>query len=1076
MLRKLGFIISVFLIALGAFTGRTASAQQAADGSDKQALAIYADAAAFQNNGAFELAIEEWQKLLNRFPTDPLAPKAHHYLGVSYLQNEQYKEAIGAFEEALKDAELEVREEALINLSWCLLNQARADEQGSPEQKTKYRAARRYLTDFLKAYADSDFADQAVFNLGEVEYGQGNKKQAVTYYRKLLDTDRFKDSSLRTDAIYALAVTSEELGDNRAATENYRRFIDENEGHRLIDEVSLRLADLLLVDGKPDEAEKILAPIAGSGSMADYTLLRLGYAQSEQGNHQAADRSFQRLLSEHPESKHIPNAAIALGQSLYRAGKLEEAVTQFSKALAAKDERAADAAHWMAIALIRQGRADDARKHVEDALAWARDNVVLQMDYADALYALPEQLQKARAAYELIARDHEDSDLAPRASYNAAFAALQMRDFDKAREWSEWFLTRFPQDPLRNDVAYVAAEALLQEGEHAAAAKAYRTLREAAPTHETFDLWTLRLAMAEYLDGKYATASKLIDGALTKFTLPDQKAEALFISGASLLYQSQVDQAIQRLTASHDASDSWGASDEVLLLLAEAYQRKQDDGLAKQTLEKLLAKYPQTRLKTQVEYKLGQLSAALKEYDEAIARYQKIAQQPGSLSAFANYGIAWCYMQQEKYQPALEQLTALLDAGSAGSVTSEALLARGVCERKLGKTDSAIESLKQFLDTKPSGQSLGNGLYELGLAYTDQRKLDEANSQFQRLLNDVPNYPSLDRVLYELAWNFEEATDRQKSVRYFERLLKTFADSEFAPEAAYMVAQDSYSKGEFADAAQKYADVIAATDDPALVEKSLYKLGWSMFELKDYQGAREYFEQQLSKRPDGPLAVDGLFMSAECAFKQERFADALPQYQRARQTLEADPQSSAASDQVRALVYLHGAQCLREAGDWKQCEKWLQVIYDHHRESPYLAAAQYEMGFCLQQQKKNDRALEEYEKAATYRNETGARARFMIGDFHFANRDFQEAIRHFQRAMYGYGGDNASGEVKNWQAKAAYEAARCIEVLIADLNGEDRSKMIKEAQEKYQFILENHEKHELADRASARIGELRKLR
>jgi TolA-binding protein len=53
-------------------------AAEAAGQSPQDALILYGDAASFQNNGAFDLAAEEWQKFLQKFPKDPLAAKAQH--------------------------------------------------------------------------------------------------------------------------------------------------------------------------------------------------------------------------------------------------------------------------------------------------------------------------------------------------------------------------------------------------------------------------------------------------------------------------------------------------------------------------------------------------------------------------------------------------------------------------------------------------------------------------------------------------------------------------------------------------------------------------------------------------------------------------------------------------------------------------------------------------------------------------------------------------------------------------------------------------------------------------------------
>jgi hypothetical protein len=100
----------------------------------------------------------------------------------------------------------------------------------------------------------------------------------------------------------------------------------------------------------------------------------------------------------------------------------------------------------------------------------------------------------------------------------------------------------------------------------------------------------------------------------------------------------------------------------------------------------------------------------------------------------------------------------------------------------------------------------------------------------------------------------------------------------------------------------------------------------------------------------------------------------------------------------------------------------------------------------------------------------------MMGEIYFAERDVAKAIPEFQRVMYGFGGDKATEEIKNWQVKSAFEAARCSEILIENLRGTARDKVIETAQEYYSFIVKKHATHDLAAQAETRLGELNRLR
>src|SRR3954468_19003502 len=81
-----------------ALVGSANGQQKAAPASSNEAALAFREAANFQNNGAFEIAAEEWQKFLKDYPKDAYATKARHYLGVCQLQMKQYAAAAASFE------------------------------------------------------------------------------------------------------------------------------------------------------------------------------------------------------------------------------------------------------------------------------------------------------------------------------------------------------------------------------------------------------------------------------------------------------------------------------------------------------------------------------------------------------------------------------------------------------------------------------------------------------------------------------------------------------------------------------------------------------------------------------------------------------------------------------------------------------------------------------------------------------------------------------------------------------------------------------------------------------------------
>jgi hypothetical protein len=78
--------------------------------------------------------------------------------------------------------------------------------------------------------------------------------------------------------------------------------------------------------------------------------------------------------------------------------------------------------------------------------------------------------------------------------------------------------------------------------------------------------------------------------------------------------------------------------------------------------------------------------------------------------------------------------------------------------------------------------------------------------------------------------------------------------------------------------------------------------------------------------------------------------------------------------------------------------------------------------------------------------------------------------------MYGYGGEQAAADTKNWQAKSGYEAGRCAEVQIAAArDATEKQKYVADAERCYRYVKDRHPGHELAEISKKRLSALGKL-
>ena len=1035
---------------LAASTARNACGQDDAK-SSPEARALFADAANFQNNGAFELAVEEWKKFLATYAEDPLAPKARHYLGVCHLQRKQYAEAIASLSKVIADhADFDLLEDTYLQLGWSQYSSAQAGK------KELYAPAAATFAKLIEKYPEGKYVDQALYFQGESLYLGGNLKKAAYPYTDLVN--KHKESPLRADAMYALGVTHQELERFDVAGKVFRLFLKTYPDHELATEVKMRTAETVLKADQFDQAEKLFAEVAaveGFGN-ADHAVFRQAFCAAQQDKSAEAAGLYVRVVAEFPKSAYVAEATMNAGRAYYRANKFAEATEWLGKVMAAGGKDVPEAAHWLCRVYLKGGKAQQAADAAAQALPAAGESpflVNLKMDRADAVYALPGRQAEAMDLYDKIHQTHPRDASAPQALYNAAFAAQELAKFDVGLKHAETFIAQYPQDGLLPDVQYVAAECNLLSENYAEARALFAQLIAERSKRPELGIWQVRLGLSLYLQEKYREAIAALEPVVETLDAAAAVAEARFLIGSSQFRLGQHDAAVASLTASLDASAQWAQADEALLNLALAQRKLDRIDDARKSIERLIAEFPKSSQLDGARFRLAEFSYADKQYKKAIAEYDRLlGQSPKStLVPHALFGKGWAQLQLKDYAGAAESLTALIENHAGSSLVAQAHFARAKCRQQTDDFDGGAADVDVYLKSNPKLNDKSDALYVRALCESGKKDAQGAAATLTALLDENPKYASADKVLYELAWAQSTLKQAGKAEAAFARLAAEYPDSSFAAEAFYHVGQGHYANRKFQEAAGAYAQAAERAPEGELGEKVAYKLAWSKYQLKDYAASAKMFSDQVAKYPAGSMAADGVFMQAECLFKVEQFEPALAAFAKAKG-------KPASNETIAVLIRLHGGQCAAQLEQWEASLAWLAEIPEKYPESNSVAMAEYEMGWAQQNLDRMDEALKHYRAAAAKsRSETGARATFMIGEAQFGAKKYAEAVRQFQRVMYGYGGEKAPPEIKRWQAKAGFEAGQCSALLAATTNdARKKPQYVAAAKKFFQYVIDKH--------------------
>jgi len=1014
----------------------------------EQATRQFAVAVGFQNQKLFEPAIEEWQTFLKRFPDDPRADKARHYLGTCQLQAKQFSAAATTLNQlAERSPGFEMLDQTLLNLGSSWLNLAEASKK--PDE---YRAAEHAFAKLLKNHPESEYVGRARYFLGECHYQQGRLPDAARSWEEF--TKRFPKDELIPEALYALGICQEELKLPQKAESTFADFQTKFPNHPLTSEVRMRQAEALFSDQQFAKAAPLFARISQdrSSALADTAMLRHARCLYELKQYEEAATAYWNVPREFPQTKHYDAAVLAGAKCLILIEKYARARAGLEKVAARKVPEAAEASEWIARSYLKEGNPQAALEGLSEAIRRHAESPALPqllLTRADALYEIPEQRGDARKQYADLAAKYAQHELAPQALYMAALSNLKAGDHQEASVAAASFLKQYASNPLAADVRFIAAEASLLVKNYPEALSLYDAFLKSAPQHASAQQARVRRCLALHLAGKDADAIRDAQPLVGRLKDPALIAETYAILGRAHQKTGHFSEAAAALEKSLATGAPKSSIESIRMLLADTYQKLDRIADAESEWKKLATEFPKSAAGEEATFRLAEAAYARGEYAAAVEHYARVITQwpQGRLSAESLFGLGWAHFKMNAFQKSVDALASLKSRFPESPLSAKATYLKAMSEFQQGELETALKDARSFLAMKPEPKDAADAEYLLGLILAGQKQFDEAAKAFAGLLKSNPDYADADKVLYELGWAWSELGQTQKAMESFQQLADKHPQSPLAAECQFRVAEMLYEAGRYDDAVRVYQKIRAKEGEAELAEKAAHKLAWCHLKSERFSEAQQAFAEQLKTYPRGALAGDAEFLIAECFYREKKWNEALKHYARVIESKHPT---------YEALALFRSGECAAAVENWPLSQQFHQRVLDSFPEFDLRPEARYGVAWSLQNQNQLPAAITLYEKVTEETDtETAAKARFMIGECCFAQKKHAEAAKHFLKAAFAY-------NHREWSALAWFEAARCFEVL-RDLD---------QAKNCYRQMIEKFPEHSKVADARKRLNEL----
>jgi TolA-binding protein len=488
----------------------------------------------------------------------------------------------------------------------------------------------------------------------------------------------------------------------------------------------------------------------------------------------------------------------------------------------------------------------------------------------------------------------------------------------------------------------------------------------------------------------------------------------------------------------------------------ELYEgRKYEDAII--FLQKAL-KFPQDpRVNAECHYWKGESNYRLKEYQGALLNYDDLRNSPGAFASDlyeqASYSMGYCYFKQKDYDNAMTAFRRYLNAGEGEALQqSDAMLRtadcyyvrkelddainwynkairlgtkqrayaqfqRAVCMGLKNELNGKISTLENLLDVTPNSRYAGDARFQLGETYLMMENDAQAMKYFQELLDKHPNSPHVRTAMLRKGLIHKRQGDDQKALETFKNIVATYPTMEGSRDALVGI-EGIYVEMGKVDEYEAYLNSLSFVDPNTIdLDEKYYRSAEQLYFADDCAAAENAFADYLDKYPNGAYALSAHFYKGDCAYRSDRFDEALPHLE----TVVASPGNQFMES---ALFGLSTILYKREA--WEGALERYDQLEQVASFPQNLLASKLGQMRCAEELGRVDEAADAAQKVlddATATDDMKAEAGVRIGNAQFRKGEMDDAFSTYTNVVKRSNNEHGA-EAKFQMALIRYEQER----------------------------------------------------
>lgn len=688
-------------------------------------------------------------------------------------------------------------------------------------QQGKYQDAQPIFLKCYELYPNEDFADDALFMLGQIEELNRHYDKAIEYYSRCIGT--FPISNI------FIAARTREV--------NNRLILRESTQALLIIEKTQHILNSIFAE---DSIGKLYETQSFSEDAAEELHYLRGEANNLEQRYQRALSIFDSFLQTYYQSKFIDYALLGAGWASLNLGENERALTYYDDIIqkGISDSREYSIAQlFRTVALKRMGETEQAKKELS-ALTVQPTYPFLALALLELgqLYYENEDYENARRTLERAEREARDAIVSIRIHVLLGATYLEQRKWTNAVKHysSAEILALKSSEIFMPNKEWYLSESRLKQG--IALVKSYNNM-EAIPILSEF--------IAEN------SADTRVD-------------EALFWQGEAYYRANLLKNSIEIYNKLLNMFPRSKRREETLYSLGWSHFRLKDFENSSSIFDNMIKEFPESKYGIEVLTRQADGYYYLKRYRNAADAYRKAARfAPNTVEGqYSAYQLCHALYRLGSYEQAITELMSFVRTYSQSSYSPFAIYLIGWIRFQQRKYDEAIENFNFLIQAYPQSELIVRAHYSIADALYNKGDFQSAINKYQSIVEIFPSSAFAPEAMKGVHYCYMALGQREKAMEIIENLIASYPSSPIAEDLAIKKIELFYSGRNYSDAVQENERFIKQYPKSEKVPQALYWKAKSYIKLGEPDKAESTFNEIRRNFPDNDYAPLGLIENA----------------------------------------------------------------------------------------------------------------------------------------------------------------------------------------------------------------------